>query len=94
MDDYGTEVAWAVSDPQALALGTKTMTFEFDGKMLYDQLPLTGSRAFKLVAVKIFTGNLSSATLAAKSKLPPPHRHIAAASSSPPARPAQPDFPG
>jgi hypothetical protein len=63
VDDYGTEIAWAVSNPQALALGTNTMTLEFDGKMLYDQLPLTGSRAFKLVAVKIFSGNLSPATL-------------------------------
>ena len=75
MDDYGTEVAWAVSNPKALALGTNTMTLEFDGKMLYDQLPLTGSRAFKLVAVKIFTGNLSSATLAAQV-------HVAASTSA------------
>ena len=75
MDDYGTEVAWAVSNPQAMALGTNTMTLEFDGEMLYDQLPLTGSRAFKLVAVKIFNGSLSSATLAAQ-------EHVAASTSA------------
>ena len=64
VDDYGTEIAWAVSNPQALVVGTSTMTLEFDGKMLYDQLPLArATKALKLVAVKIFSGNLSTATL-------------------------------
>ena len=67
-DDYGTEIAWTVSNPQALVVGSQTMTLEFDGKMLYDQLPLTGGKALKLVAVKIFSGNLSSATLESEAK--------------------------
>ncbi len=67
-DDYGTEIAWAVSDPQTLTIGNQTMTLDFDGKMLYDQLPLTGTRAFKLVAVKIFSGNLSTTTLESEAK--------------------------
>jgi hypothetical protein len=67
-DEHGTEVAWAVSDPQPLLVGNQTMTLDFDGKMLYDQLPLSGTRAFKLVAVKIFSGNLSVATLESEAK--------------------------
>ena len=43
------------------------MTLEFDGKMLYDQLLVSG-KALKLVAVKIFSGNLSSATLESEVK--------------------------
>ena len=63
-DETGKEVAWAVSGNQPIVYGsTQTMTLEFDGKMLYDQLPLTGSKSWKLVAVKIFSGNLSSSTL-------------------------------
>ncbi len=42
-DEYGKEIAWAVSEPQALVVGSQTMTLDFDGKMLYDQLPLTGN---------------------------------------------------
>ena len=67
-DDHGTEIAWVVSDPQPLTIGNRTMTLDFDGKMLYDQLPLTGARAFKLVAVKIFSGNLSTTTLESEAK--------------------------
>ena len=67
-DNYGTEIAWAVSDPQPLSVGNQTMILDFDAKMLYDQLPLTGTRAFKLVAVKIFSGNLSVATLESEAK--------------------------
>ena len=63
-DEFGKIVAYNVSDPQPLVIGTNTMTLEFDGKMIYDQLPLTGSRSLKLVAVSIFTGNLSPATQA------------------------------
>ena len=61
-DEYGTEIAWSVSDPQALDLGSQTMALEFDGKMIFDQLPLTGSRALKLVALKIYSGNFASST--------------------------------
>ena len=61
-DAYGTEIAWSVSDPQALSLGSQTMALEFDGKMIYDQLPLTGSRALKLVALKIYSGNFPAST--------------------------------
>ncbi len=67
-DEYGKEIAWAVSEPQALVVGSQTMTLDFDGKMLYDQLPLTGTRAFKLVALKIFSGNLSATTLESEAK--------------------------
>ena len=68
-DEYGTEVAWAVSDGQPIVPSTtQTMTLEFDGKMIYDQLPLTGGRALKLVAAKIFSGNLSTATLESEVK--------------------------
>jgi len=67
VDEYGTEIAWVVSNPQALVVGANTMTLEFDGKMLYDQLPLApGAKALKLVAVKIFRNNLSSANLASQ----------------------------
>ena len=61
-DEYGTEIAWSVSDPQSLAVGSQTMVLEFDGKMIFDQLPLTGSRALKLVAMKIYSGNFASST--------------------------------
>jgi uncharacterized repeat protein (TIGR02543 family) len=67
-DEYGTQVAWAVSAPQALSVGNGTMTLDFDGKMLYDQLPLNGTRSWKLVAVKIFRNNLSSSTLESEAK--------------------------
>jgi hypothetical protein len=67
-DQNGTEIAWAVSGLQNLGNGYQTMTLDFDGQMLYDQLPLTGTRAFKLVAVKIFSGNLSAATLESEAK--------------------------
>ena len=47
VDEYGTEIAWSVSNPQALVVGTNTMTLEFDGKMLYDQLPLAGRKSLE-----------------------------------------------
>ena len=64
-DNSGNMVAWAVSGNQHLVYGipNQKMNLEFNGKMLYDQLPLAGTRSFKLVAVKIFSGNLSTATL-------------------------------
>ncbi len=65
-DEFGAPVAWAVSAPKTLVVGSQTMTLEFDGKALSDQLPLTGSKAYKLVAVKIFSGNLSKTTLVAE----------------------------
>jgi len=64
IDEHGTPVAWSVSAPQALVVADhQTMTLEFDGKMVFDQLPLVGAETLKLEAVKIFSGNLSSATL-------------------------------
>ena len=57
-------VAWAISDPQILVEGNQVMRMEFDGKILYDQLPISpNAKPLKLVAIKIFSGNLSSETL-------------------------------
>src|SRR5690606_8061319 len=49
----GEPVAWSISDGQSLAVGTRTMTLDFDGKMLFDQLPVgSASESFKLVAIR------------------------------------------
>ena len=74
IDAYGTPVAWSTSQAQSLVNNpnmTQYMYLEFDGKMLYDQLPLSpGTKALKLVAVKIYTGNLSQSTLKAQVQVP------------------------
>jgi PKD repeat protein len=64
VDQYNTPAAWAVSEPQALISGTQEMELAFDGRILYDHMtfaPVT--QTFKLVNLKIFSGNLSPATL-------------------------------
>ncbi len=67
VDEQGTPVVWSVSDPKPLDLGDQTLELTFDGKALYDYLSFGPSmRTFRLVAVKIFSGNLSPATLEAQ----------------------------
>jgi peptidoglycan/xylan/chitin deacetylase (PgdA/CDA1 family) len=68
VDEHGTPVAWSVSDPQTLNVGNnQQMSMEFDGKMIYDQLPIDlSAHTYKLIAVKIFSNNLSSTTLEAE----------------------------
>jgi hypothetical protein len=63
VDEYGTPVAWSVSDLQTLGLGNQELVLTFDGRILYDHMLFSGSQAFQLVAVKIFSGNLSPTTL-------------------------------
>jgi hypothetical protein len=64
VDERNRPVAWGVSDPQTLGVGAQELTLSFDGALLYDHmLHEPASQSFKLVAVKIFRGNLSSATL-------------------------------
>ena len=68
VDEAGTPIAWSVSDPQALVVGTdQQMLLAFDGTMLYDQLRVGSStKTFSLVAVKIFSDHLSASTLQAE----------------------------
>lgn len=66
MDEHGLSAAWSVSDPQTLSAGpNQTIQMAFDGRILFDKTPLVGSEQFTLVAVKIFGGSLSPATLVA-----------------------------
>jgi hypothetical protein len=47
-----------------LQVGTDELELTFDGRILYDHMPFSPeTQSFKLVAVKIFSGNLSPATL-------------------------------
>jgi hypothetical protein len=63
VDDRGMPAAWSVSDPQTLPVGpNQTLQLTFDARLLYE-LPFAGNQKFTLVAVKIFSGNLSSASL-------------------------------
>jgi hypothetical protein len=63
VDDRGLPAAWSVSDAQTLPVGpNQTLQLAFDARLLYE-MPFAGSQKFTLVAVKIFTGNLSPATL-------------------------------
>ena len=62
-DEHDTPVAWSVSETQALVDGSQLMTLEFDGKMLYDQLPLANDpHSFKLIALRIYSGNNPTST--------------------------------
>ncbi len=64
VDEQGAPAAWAESGVQQLTPGSGEMLLEFDGRMLYDRLPLApGTRRFQLVALKIFHDTLSPATL-------------------------------
>jgi hypothetical protein len=66
IDDRSMPVSWSVSDPQTLTVGdNRTIEMTFDGRILFDQLPLVGSQEFTLVAVKIFSGSPGAATLEA-----------------------------
>ena len=70
VDEYGSDIAWSVSDLQHLNAGSQTMTLELNGKQLYDQLPVApATKALKLVAVKIFSGNLSQSTLEGEAQI-------------------------
>jgi uncharacterized repeat protein (TIGR01451 family) len=63
-DSSGNPVAWSVSDPQPLSVGTGQLTLSFDGRIIHDHMPFSPiTQTFKLVAVKIFSGTLSPATL-------------------------------
>ncbi|MFP4393666.1 MAG: PKD domain-containing protein, partial [Anaerolineales bacterium] len=64
VDERGVPVAWSVSDPQTLGLGSQILELIFDGRLLHDHMPLSpATQSFTLVDVKIFAGNLSAATL-------------------------------
>jgi hypothetical protein len=64
VDQNGAPVAWAVSDPQTLSVGNRQMQLAFDGKVIHDHMPFSPlTTTFKLIGVKIFSGNLSSSTL-------------------------------
>ena len=70
-DSHGALVAWGVGGPQTLGVGqNQTLQMTYDGRMLFDQLPLVGTRAFTLVAVKIFSGSPALATLEADVPVP------------------------
>ena len=62
VDEFGSPVAWSVSDPQSLVVGTQQLHLVFDGSLLYDHMLLPpASQSFTLIAVKIFKGNLGPA---------------------------------
>jgi hypothetical protein len=67
---YNHPVAWSVGTPKPLSTGSQSLQMVFDGRMLFDHLPLIGSQSFKLIAVKIFSGSPSSATLQAEVPIP------------------------
>ena len=70
-DSHGALVAWGVGVPQTLGIGqNQTLQMTYDGRMLFDQLPLAGTRAFTLVAVKIFSGSPALAILEADVPVP------------------------
>ena len=78
-DEHQKLVAWSWSGDQVLQLDSslppaqlpQKLTLEFDGKMLYDQLPLDNSaHVLKLIALKIYSGNPTSATTEARVDLP------------------------
>jgi hypothetical protein len=67
VDPQGKPVAWGVSEPTALEVGTRKLELPFDGRVISNNLPLSpASQPLKLVAVKIYRGNLSPATLEAQ----------------------------
>lgn len=66
VDQRGLPVAWGVGSPQALAVGpNQTLQMTFDGRQLFDQLPLTTGQKFTLIAVKVFSGVPGQAVLEA-----------------------------
>jgi hypothetical protein len=67
VDDRGIPAAWSVSNPQTLTVGSnRTLQMTFNTRMLIDQLPMTGSQKFNLIAVKIFSGSPGSDVLEAQ----------------------------
>ncbi len=77
-DENGKLVAWAISPFQVLKLDSdptaqlpQSLKLEFDGKMLFDQLPLDNSaHSFKLISLKIYSGNLTSSTIETQVQIP------------------------
>jgi hypothetical protein len=67
---YNHPVAWSVGTPKPLSTGSQALQMMFDGRMLFDHLPLLGSQSFKLIAVKIFSGSPGVATLQAEVPVP------------------------
>jgi hypothetical protein len=64
VDEQDKPAAWSTSGTQTLSVGqNRILKLVFDAGMLHFQLPLTGSKTFKITAVKIFTGDLSQASL-------------------------------
>jgi hypothetical protein len=64
VDSGGNLVAWSVSDPQSLSVGNRELTLSFDGRVIHDHLPFSPvTQTLKLMAVKIYSGNLSPATV-------------------------------
>jgi hypothetical protein len=70
VDNYNRPVAWSGFTPKTLTTGSHALQMMFDGRMLFDHLPLLGSQSFKLIAIKIFSGSPASATLEAEVPLP------------------------
>jgi len=71
VDKYNHPVAWSVGTPKPLPIGSgQALQMMFDGRMLFDHLPLIGSQSFKLIAIKIFSGTQSAATLQAEVPVP------------------------
>lgn len=71
VSSHGVPVAWSVGIPQTLNVGlNQTLQMTYDGRMLFDQLPQTGTHAFTLTAVKIFSGSPGLATLEVDVPLP------------------------
>jgi hypothetical protein len=67
VDQLGIPAAWSVSGPQTLTVGSnRNLQMAFNTRMLFDVLPLSGSQAFTLIAVKIFSGSPGSAVLEAE----------------------------
>jgi hypothetical protein len=67
VDQLGIPAAWSVSGPQTLTVGSnRTLQMTFNTRMLFDVLPLSGSQAFTLIAVKIYSGSPGAAVLEAE----------------------------
>lgn len=66
VDSRGMPVAWSSGSLKSLAAGAnQTLQILYDGPQLFEQLPLAGSKAFTLTAVKIFSGTEASRVLEA-----------------------------
>jgi transglutaminase-like putative cysteine protease len=64
VDDQNTPVVWSTSTPKALNVGlNQALQMTFDGRMLFNQLPLAMNQKFTLVSVKVFSGTPGAAIL-------------------------------